>query len=142
MIRRGVVAATAAAALALAGCAAGSDDGATGPEQAPTSSAAESSPTAPSSVEDLADRPIRIDVAQTDGIVTPPPSRVEVPLGSAVVLRVGSDVDDQVHVHGYELEQDVAAGSTATFEFTADQSGLFEVETHETALLLLQLQVA
>lgn len=136
--------ATAAAVLTLTGCAADSESAETGPEQAPTSSPAESGPASPlpSSSEDLAARPVRIDVAQTDGIVTPPPSRVEVPLGSTVVLRVGSDVDDQVHVHGYELEQDVAAGGTTTFEFTADQSGLFEVETHETELLLLQLQVA
>jgi heme/copper-type cytochrome/quinol oxidase subunit 2 len=129
--------------LFITGCAAGEDsaESTSAPTSSPaaTSSAATSPGTSPA-VDAL--RPVRIDVAQTDGIVTPPPSRVEVPLGSTVVLRVGSDVADQVHVHGYELEQDVAAGSTTTFEFTADQSGLFEVETHETALLLLQLQVA
>ena len=138
------LAAALAATLFVAGCAAADDDAGSSPEPTNGSSPSESATAAPTSSPartDLA-RPIRIDVAQSGGVVTPPPSRVEVPLGSAVVLRVGSDVADEIHVHGYELEQDVAAGGTTTFEFTADQSGLFEVETHETELLLLQLQVA
>jgi heme/copper-type cytochrome/quinol oxidase subunit 2 len=83
-----------------------------------------------------------ISVAQADGSVTPAPERVPVPLGSPVRLTVTSDVADEIHVHGYELEQPVAAGGSTTFRFTADQAGLFEVEAHETALQLLQLQVS
>ncbi len=130
--------------LLATGCAAADNEAGSTTQPTTSSSPNESSTssTTPSGVPTDLARPIRIDVAQSGGVVTPPPSRVEVPLGSAVVLRVGSDVADQIHVHGYELEQDVAAGGTTTFEFTADQSGLFEVETHETALLLLQLQVA
>lgn len=82
-----------------------------------------------------------IVVAVKDGKVSPKTHRVKVALGSAVRILVSSDVDDEVHVHGYEIEREVAAGRSATIEFTADQSGVFEVETHESALLLLQLQV-
>ena len=130
--------------LLVSGCAAADDEGGSPPQPTTSDSPNESlaTPTTPSGVPTDLARPIRIDVAQSGGVVTPPPSRVEVPMGSAVVLRVGFVVSDQIHVHGYVLEQDVAAGGTTTFEFTADQSGLFEVETHETALLLLQLQVA
>ena len=56
-------------------------------------------------------------------------------------LLVSSDVDDEVHVHGYEIEKEVAAGQSVTIDFTANQTGVFEVETHESNLLLLQLQV-
>jgi heme/copper-type cytochrome/quinol oxidase subunit 2 len=85
---------------------------------------------------------VAIRVTVVDGTVTPPPSRVAVPLGSPVALTVTSDVADEIHVHGYELEEPVAAGGSVTIQFTADQAGLFEVETHETEKLLLQLQVS
>jgi hypothetical protein len=35
----------------------------------------------------------------------------------------------------------VSAGQPTTIEFTANQTGVFEVETHQSNLLLLQLQV-
>jgi len=70
------------------------------------------------------------------------PDRVEqVPLGSDVLLRVLSDTDDEVHVHGYDLEQPVKAGEEVAFEFTANQAGRFEVESHKTEDVLLVLQV-
>jgi hypothetical protein len=82
-----------------------------------------------------------IVVALKDGKVSPKAHRVKVALGSSVRILVSSDVDDEVHVHGYEIEREVAAGQSVTVDFTADQSGVFEVESHETGLLLLQLQV-
>ncbi len=45
------------------------------------------------------------------------------------------------HVHGYDLEKKVAAGVEATFEFTADTAGSFEVESHNTDKVLATLQV-
>jgi hypothetical protein len=66
----------------------------------------------------------------------------QVPLGQTVVLRLLSDTDQTYHVHGYDLEQTVAAGVEASFEFTADQPGSFEVESHTTDKVLAILQVA
>ena len=63
------------------------------------------------------------------------------PLGSQVRLQVTSDVDDELHVHGFDVEKPLRPGSTTTVELTADQQGVFEVETHETELQLLQLEV-
>jgi heme/copper-type cytochrome/quinol oxidase subunit 2 len=54
---------------------------------------------------------------------------------------VTSDVDDVLHVHGFDVEEPLEAGHTTTVELTADQPGVFEVETHETELELLQLEV-
>jgi hypothetical protein len=65
-----------------------------------------------------------------------------VPLGKTVVLRLLSDTDQTYHVHGYDLEQKAAAGVEASFEFTADQAGEFEVESHTTDKVLAILQVA
>ncbi len=76
-----------------------------------------------------------------DGTVRPPTHRVEVAEGSVVRLLVTSDTADEIHVHGFEVEQKLRAGKQARIEFTADQTGVFEVETHETGLQLLQLEV-
>ena len=64
-----------------------------------------------------------------------------VPLGQTVVLRLLSDTDQDYHVHGYDLEKQAAAGVEATFEFTADKAGTFEVESHTTDKVLATLQV-
>ena len=82
-----------------------------------------------------------VNVSVRDGKVAPKPHRVDVKLGANVRLQVTSDVDDVLHVHGYDVEEPLDAGHTTTVELTADQPGVFEVETHETELELLQLAV-
>jgi len=73
-----------------------------------------------------------IEVSVADGRVSPSPDRrVEVPRGQLVRIVVSSDVADQIHVHGYDLEAAVDAGGAATLEFEADQPGAFEVELHD-----------
>ena len=66
----------------------------------------------------------------------------QVALGQTVVLRLLSDTDQEYHVHGYDLEKQAAAGVEATFEFTADTAGSFEVESHTTDKVLATLQVS
>ncbi|GGK74578.1 hypothetical protein Sme01_34120 [Sphaerisporangium melleum] len=73
--------------------------------------------------------------------VTPPPGRVEVAKGQKVKITVTSDVADEAHVHGYDKGADLQPGTPATIEFVADQTGLFEAETHEQELQLFQLVV-
>jgi hypothetical protein len=65
----------------------------------------------------------------------------DVALGQTVVLRLLSDTDQDYHLHGYDLEKQAAAGVEATFEFTADTPGSFEVESHTTDKVLATLQV-
>ena len=82
-----------------------------------------------------------VDVAIRGGKVTPAPGRTEIAKGRTVRLRVRSDHDDVLHVHGYDKEAKLPAGRAVTVTFTADRTGLFEVETHESDLLLTQLVV-
>jgi glucose/arabinose dehydrogenase len=127
----------------LVGCAAGDDVTASPePDQSSVTSARASATPTPATPSPTAPAPVQIEVALAAGTVTPPPSRVAVPLGSPVELTVTSDVADEIHVHGYELEEAVAAGGSVTIRFTADQAGLFDVETHETEKFLTQLQVS
>ncbi|MFI6611808.1 hypothetical protein P8A21_07855 [Streptomyces poriferorum] len=81
------------------------------------------------------------EISIRDGKVDPAPGRTEVRKGRTVRLLVRSDRDDTLHVHGYDKEARLPAGRTVTLTFTADRTGLFEVETHETDLLLTQLVV-
>lgn len=61
--------------------------------------------------------------------------------GDAVRFRVQSDVADEIHVHGYDLMQDVAAGGTVSFSFPADIEGIFEVELEEHQTEIAELRV-
>ncbi|MEU8527222.1 MULTISPECIES: hypothetical protein [Streptomyces] len=88
-----------------------------------------------------ADQGRTVTLTITGRSVQPPPSRVELKKGDRVTLRVTSDRADTLHVHGYDRELPLAAGRPATLTFTADRTGLFEVETHESGLVLTQLVV-
>ncbi|TXS47306.1 cupredoxin domain-containing protein [Streptomyces sp. OR43] len=81
------------------------------------------------------------EISIRDGKVDPAPGRTEVKKGRTVRLLVRSDRDDTLHVHGYDKEARLPAGRAVTLTFTADRTGLFEVETHESDLLLTQLVV-
>ena len=99
---------------------------------------------APASSESVSDesagvRVVEVEIAE--GRVSTDDDRVEVRSGDTVRIVVTSDVDDEVHVHGVEQTAALVAGETATVEFTVDEAGLFEVETHEGDLLLFQLLV-
>jgi uncharacterized lipoprotein YajG len=134
----------AAALLVIAGCASGDDTAGTSTTTSPASTASpspsESSGSA-SATPGETQRAVEISVAVSDGKVRPKPRRVEVEKDSRVRLLVTVDIDDQVHVHGYDIEEPLEAGRTTTVEFVADQSGVFEVETHDSGLALLQLEV-
>jgi hypothetical protein len=82
-----------------------------------------------------------IIVRVAGGKVTPRSGRVSVARGERVRLIVTSDVADEVHVHSYDAELRLTAGKPGRLEFIADKSGLFDVETHETKLILFQLLV-
>jgi hypothetical protein len=54
--------------------------------------------------------------------------QLEYNAGDQIRFEVSSDVADEVHVHGYDLMQDVPAGSTVSFDFPAEIEGIFEAE--------------
>jgi hypothetical protein len=127
-MRRGVarvlaaalMAAAVAAAVAVSGC---TDDGDPSPSGSP------------------APELEQIDFAIADGRAEPPLERVTVARGTTVRITVTSDQPDELHLHGYDLTAELVPGQAGVIEFVADQAGLFELETHESALVLLQLQV-
>lgn len=68
--------------------------------------------------------------------------RTPVELGETVVIRVTSDVDDSIHLHGYDVEVDLAPGTPTDLTFDATIPGVFEVELEESGLQLLELEIS
>ncbi len=54
---------------------------------------------------------------------------------------VTSDAKAQIHLHGYDIEKTVPAGGGATWSFTANGQGLFEVESHTTSQVVAKVKV-
>lgn len=128
---------------AATGCAAGS--GPTAGDRSPSAPASASSPISsgtPTAALSPAPPVRTVTVTVSGGTVTPKPGRVKVGLGEPLSLRVSSDVADEIHVHGYDLRREVAAGGTATLTFAPDLPGIFEVELESRGLRLLDLQVS
>jgi hypothetical protein len=46
------------------------------------------------------------------------------------VVRVTSDQPVRVHIHGYDIESDVAPDHPTSLRFTANATGRFPIEIH------------
>lgn len=70
------------------------------------------------------------------------PDTVEVALGERVVLIVTADVEDEVHLHGYDVFADVGPSTAAFIEFDANVPGVFELELEDSGELLVEIEVS
>jgi hypothetical protein len=67
---------------------------------------------------------------------------LDVSKGDQVRFQVKSvNVADEVHVHGYDLSEEVEPGGTVTFSFAADIDGVFEAELEGAHQQILELRV-
>jgi len=81
-----------------------------------------------------------IDITVEAGVVAGP-GTVSVAIGDQVSVWVLSDVDAEIHVHGYDLFFEAPAGVPTEVALTADLPGIFEVELEETHTPLFALEV-
>jgi len=66
---------------------------------------------------------------------------LEYDAGEQIRFEVNSDVADEVHVHGYDLSEDVTAGGTVSFDFPAEIEGIFEIELETRGTQIAELRV-
>ena len=132
-------------AVVLAAC--GSDDGgadasAGSVTSAPSTSAATAAGGGTTTSTAPAEPEVRVVALRyAGGEVAGGRQRVAVDAGERVRLEVTSDVAEEVHVHGYDLEVPVAAGSTTPIELVGDLPGVWEVELHGSGDVLAELEV-
>lgn len=88
------------------------------------------------------DADVVLEAVVEGGSVIEGGGRESVPLGSTVALVVTSDVEEEIHLHGYDVELAVVPGVPAVLEFTADIPGVFEVELHGSGLGLWDLEIS
>jgi plastocyanin len=55
---------------------------------------------------------------------------IKVKKGDEVTIVVSADAHDVIHIHGVDIEKDVEPGKPATFKFTANIEGIFDIESH------------
>lgn len=61
--------------------------------------------------------------------------------GERVRFEIDSDVSDEIHVHGYDIYEDIEAGRKAKVSFPAEIDGVFEIELHGSGRPIAELTV-
>jgi hypothetical protein len=74
--------------------------------------------------------------------VSPKPGKVEVKKGEPVLLVVITDSDNEVHVHGADIEKETKRAQPTQIPLTFKEKGSFEVELHHPELLLTKFIVS
>jgi hypothetical protein len=131
VLPRAVVGLLLALVVPLAGCAG----------KAPSASGASSSGGSSAGTTASSAAGKRLEVTIAHGKASGDTGRVQVAAGTPVTLVVTSDIADEVHVHGYDIEKELAPGAPATLRFDATLTGVFEVELHKAGIVILRLQV-
>lgn len=88
-----------------------------------------------------ADAGVQTIVIGNDGKPVGGVAELSVEKGEQVRFKVESAVADHVHVHGYDLMQDVEPGIVASFDFPASLEGIFEAELEDRVEPILELRV-
>jgi hypothetical protein len=81
-----------------------------------------------------------IDITVEAGVVAGP-GTVSVAVGDQVSVWLLSDVDAEIHVHGYDVFFEAPAGVPTEVTLIADVPGIFEVELEQTHTPLFALEV-
>jgi hypothetical protein len=63
-------------------------------------------------------------------------------IGDVVEIQVVSEIDDDLHVHGYDLYIELVSGETAKLRFEALIPGVFEVELESSGRQVVELTIS
>ena len=84
---------------------------------------------------------VTFDVTVSGG-TTMKPSELSVHQNDTVTINITSDIDGEVHLHGYDIAFDNTAGTVTTQTFKAVNTGDFEIEWESTNTHLGDLKVS
>jgi hypothetical protein len=63
------------------------------------------------------------------------------PEGEQMRFTVEANIEDEVHLHGYDVEEEVAPGQPARFDLQASIPGVFELELHHAVTQIAEITV-
>jgi hypothetical protein len=109
------------------------DAGAKAPAATPTAEAGTTAAPQPPAAPPV----VKIVGAKPQGGV----KRLKFTKGDTIKFRVASDTADEIHVHGYDVHKDVAAGGKVTFSIPATIEGRFVVELEDHGTQIAELEV-
>ena len=86
---------------------------------------------------------VRITASVLDGVVTlEGDDRVEASVGDTVLIEVSGDSEELIHLHGFNIFQDLTPDTPAVIEFVPEAPGRFEIEVERTGAFIAELVVS
>jgi len=134
-----LVAALAAGALLIAGCGGGGSGGAQSSSGQPSASTV-----SPSDMQNEQKAPNRllIDVTIKGGEINPTNAQLEAKTNEPIVVKVDSDVADELHVHSTpDHTFKIEAKPGQQFQFSVDVPGKVDIELHHLEKTIATVQV-
>ncbi len=110
-------------------------------DAAPPASTSSPSSSSPSSPEGDGDGGVAITVTREGDTFSPNGERVELAVGQTLTLTVDADEAGELHVHSTPEQEIEYDEGTSEHEITIDRPGVVEVESHDPATIVLQLEV-
>lgn len=136
------------AVLALAGCGGNSESADSTETTTSAATTTETAPettteTTPETTPETTSAPTRktITIRVVGGKPEGGIARPKIEKGEKVLLVVRSDTADELHLHGYDISREIAAGGTARIAFVAKIPGRFELELENSGVQLADLTV-
>jgi hypothetical protein len=123
LLAAAVIVAVVAFVIAQSG---GDDDG--DKTSTPAASVSGSATQTTDSSEPAQPEAFRIDVK--GGVVDGDTQTFTVKKNDRVRIVVTSDIPDQIHLHGYDIEKEATPGKPARFDFKANVEGAYIIESH------------
>jgi hypothetical protein len=84
---------------------------------------------------------LQVELVIKGGQLVSGPKVIRLKRDDQVKLVVVTDRADELHLHGYNLEQKVAPGRPATLEFAAKRTGRFALELHKSGTEVSVLEI-
>ncbi len=114
------------------------------PAPAPVAAAAPLAATAPAAAPEprpAGDAPLQFELLVRDRKLAGGPHTLSVVEGQSVIINLTADVEDELHLHGYDLKAQLHPGQRASLVFAATRSGRFEYELEKSGVELGVLEV-
>jgi hypothetical protein len=117
------------------------DDGATSPKTTAVEQQASGDASQGGGNQQEPQEPEVATIVVRDGQPVGGAQELEFAKGERIRFTVESDIADEVHLHGYDVTENVDAGGKVTFDVSATIEGVFEAESHHSGAQIAEITV-